>query len=69
MPYIICEKRRGHPKVNVEVCRRKCKFMEECKSYERYVGASTLEDSPPDGETHATAVSSKEVGGKEVQAA
>lgn len=55
--------------MNVEVCRRKCKFMEECKSYERYVGASTLEDSPPDVETHATAVSSKEVGGKEVQAA
>jgi len=38
MSYIICEKRKGNPKVNVEVCRRKCKHADQCKSYREYLG-------------------------------
>ena len=45
MPYIICEKRKGSPKVNVEVCRRKCKFADDCKSYTQYLNSSVLEHS------------------------
>lgn len=69
MPYIICEKRRGHPKVNVEVCRRKCKFMEECKSYEKYIRTTALEEPGLGVESHATAVSPNEPAGEEVHAA
>ncbi|NIS60951.1 MAG: hypothetical protein GTO13_09690 [Proteobacteria bacterium] len=38
MSYIICEKRKGNPKVNVEVCRRKCKHASQCKPYNEYLG-------------------------------
>ncbi len=38
MSYIICEKRKGNPKVNVEVCRRKCKYADQCKPYKEYLG-------------------------------
>ena len=37
MAYIICERRKGNPKLNVEVCRRKCKFTDQCKPYEKYL--------------------------------
>jgi hypothetical protein len=36
MSYIICEKRKGNPKVNVEVCKRKCKHANQCKPYNEY---------------------------------
>jgi hypothetical protein len=37
MSYITCGKRKGSPKVNVEVCRRKCKYADQCKSYKDYL--------------------------------
>jgi len=69
MPYIVCEKRRGNPKLNVEVCRRKCEFMEECKSFQRYLEAHRLEEPSLNVEPQAPAVSHHEGTGEEVQAA
>jgi len=69
MAYIICEKRKGNPKVNVEVCRRKCKFMEECKSYMKYLKAPPLEEPSLDVGSQTAAVSHHEGAGEEVQAA
>jgi hypothetical protein len=37
MSYLVCDKRKGSPKVHVEVCRRKCKLVEECKAYKEFV--------------------------------
>jgi hypothetical protein len=37
MSYLVCDKRKGNPKVHVEVCRRKCKEMKECKTYREFV--------------------------------
>lgn len=37
MSYLICDKRKGNPKIHVEVCRRKCKFVQECKIYKEFV--------------------------------
>jgi len=37
MAYIICERRKGNPKLSVEVCRRKCKFTDQCKPYGKYL--------------------------------
>lgn len=69
MPYIVCEKRRGSPRLNVEVCRRKCQFMEDCESYGRYLSSSDQEDSSLDIETHANAAPHHAGAGEEVQAA
>jgi len=53
MNYIICEKRKGNPKVNVEVCRRRCKYAGQCKSYKEYLGiAQTLQEGEDDLRNH-----------------
>ncbi len=36
MSYLVCDKRKGSPKVHVEVCRRKCKEMNKCKTYKDF---------------------------------
>jgi len=36
MSYLICDKRKGSPKIHVEVCRRKCKLIQECKAYKEF---------------------------------
>jgi hypothetical protein len=38
MSYLVCDKRKGSPKIHVEVCRRKCKFAQECKTYKEFAG-------------------------------
>jgi len=53
MSYIICGKRKGNPKVNVEVCRRKCKHANQCKSYKEYLGiAQTLQEEKDNLRNH-----------------
>ncbi|NIQ37432.1 MAG: hypothetical protein GTN81_02410 [Proteobacteria bacterium] len=69
MPYIVCDKRRGSPKLNVEVCRRKCQFTEECKSYGRYLEANALEEPSLDAESPGASMSHHEAASEEVQAA
>ena len=36
MSYLICDKRKGSPKIHIEVCRRKCKLIQECKAYKEF---------------------------------
>lgn len=45
MSYIICNKRKGSPKIHVEVCRRKCKFLNECKVYKEFMNNSEKKES------------------------
>jgi hypothetical protein len=40
MSYLVCDKRKGSPKIHVEVCRRKCKLIQECKTYKEFVDNS-----------------------------
>ncbi len=37
MSYLICDKRKGSPKIHIEVCRRKCKLIQECKTYKEHL--------------------------------
>ncbi|NIO05348.1 MAG: hypothetical protein GTN74_12270 [Proteobacteria bacterium] len=56
--------------MNVEVCRRKCQFMEACISYGRYLEAHALEEeSSLDMDRHAPTVSPHGGTGEEVQTA
>ena len=53
MSYIICGKRKGNPKVNVEVCRRRCKHANQCKSYKEYLSiAQTLQEEKDNLRNH-----------------
>ena len=36
MSYLVCEKRKGSPKIHIEVCQRKCKLAQECKSFKEF---------------------------------
>ena len=69
MPYIVCEKRKGNPRVNVEVCRRKCKFTEECSSYRRYLTTAAMVDVSSLAEGRAEAEESRKAVGEQIQAA
>jgi hypothetical protein len=40
MSYLVCDKRKGSPKVHVEVCRKKCKLTQGCKAYKEYISNS-----------------------------
>jgi hypothetical protein len=40
MSYLTCDKRKGSPKIHIEVCRRKCKLVQECKIYKEFVDNS-----------------------------
>jgi len=40
MSYLVCDKRKGSPKIHVEVCRRKCKLIQGCKTYKEFVDNS-----------------------------
>lgn len=37
MNYLICDKRKGNPKIHIEVCKRKCKLIAECKTYKEHL--------------------------------
>ena len=39
MSYLICDKRKGSPKIHIEVCRRKCKLVHECKTYKEFINS------------------------------
>jgi len=69
MPYIVCEKRKGNPRVNVEVCRRKCKFAEECSSFRRYLTTAAINEPAPTAETSPATEGPKEAAGEHMQAA
>jgi hypothetical protein len=67
MAYIVCEKRRGNPKINVEVCQRKCEFTEECTAYQKHLAAAAP-DPPGDVESYTAAPSHGESASTEAQA-
>ncbi len=37
MSYLVCDKRKGSPKVHIEVCKKKCKSVDECKTYKEFI--------------------------------
>jgi transcriptional regulator with XRE-family HTH domain len=41
--YLICDKRQGSPKIHVEVCRKKCKLVNECRTYKEFIKESEVE--------------------------
>ena len=67
MPYVVCDKRKGNPKINVEVCRKKCEFAEECKAYNSYLSAAPLQE-PPGVDDYTTLPSRRDDAPEEVQA-
>jgi hypothetical protein len=37
MSYLTCDKRKGSPKIHIQVCEKKCKQVQECKTYKEFV--------------------------------
>jgi len=34
--YIVCNKKRNNPRMNIRICQKKCKLIEKCKEYLSY---------------------------------
>jgi len=46
--YIVCQKKRNTPRVDVCICEKKCPLKDECKEYIAYHNI-VLQDKPLDG--------------------
>lgn len=38
--YIVCQRKRNSPRLNVRICQEKCPFKEDCKEYMTYLKMS-----------------------------
>jgi hypothetical protein len=34
--YVVCEKRRSHPRIHVKICEHRCEEAETCLSFRNY---------------------------------
>lgn len=39
--YIVCNRKRNSPRLNVRICKEKCPFKDDCKEYLAYQKMST----------------------------
>ena len=39
--YIVCNRKRNSPRLNVRICKEKCPFRDDCKEYLAYQKVST----------------------------
>ena len=39
--YVVCQKKRNSPRLNVRICQEKCPLKDECKEYMAYIEVST----------------------------
>ncbi len=39
--YVVCQKKRNSPRLNVRICQEKCPLKHECKEYLTYIELST----------------------------
>ncbi len=45
--YIVCQKKRNNPRMDVRICERKCPQKGECKEYLAHHGVASQGDQPP----------------------
>jgi hypothetical protein len=52
--YIVCQKKRNNPRMDVRVCQKKCNWKEDCKPYISYHKILVQDkDAPLSAESHA----------------
>lgn len=42
--YIVCQKKRNNPRMDVRICAKKCELKNECAGYKTYVKETSLKD-------------------------
>jgi len=35
--YVVCQKKRNNPRMDVRICRKKCEFKDECTEYQSLI--------------------------------
>ena len=45
--YIVCQKKRNNPRMDVRICERKCPQKGECKEYLAHHGVASQGAQPP----------------------
>jgi hypothetical protein len=57
--YIVCQKKRNSPRLNVRVCQEKCPFRDECKEYLNYLKISVKQKEIPLTDEGGSALSAR----------
>ena len=45
--YIVCQKKRNNPRMDVRICRKKCELKDECTEYQAIHAASAEKNEMP----------------------
>ena len=45
--YIVCQKKRNNPRMNVRICRKKCELKDECPEYQSINDVLAEKDEMP----------------------
>ena len=45
--YIVCQKKRNAPRINVRICQEKCPLRNDCKEYLGYLNVSVIQEPIP----------------------
>ena len=54
--YIVCQKKRSSPRLNVRVCQEKCPLRDECTEYMNYLKISVKQKEIPLRDEGSTAL-------------
>ena len=47
--YIVCQKKRNNPRMDIRVCGKKCDIRDECSEYKASSKTLLRNESPPQG--------------------
>ena len=45
--YIVCQKKRNNPRMNVRICQKKCELKDECPEYQSVSDSFIKNDEMP----------------------
>ena len=45
--YIVCQKKRNNPRMDIRICRKKCELKDECTEYQAIIEALAEKDKIP----------------------
>ncbi|MBN1625150.1 MAG: hypothetical protein JW944_01385 [Deltaproteobacteria bacterium] len=41
--YIVCQKKRNNPRMDIRICEKKCELKDECEEFQAYKRSKTKE--------------------------
>jgi len=45
--YIVCQKKKNNPRMDVRICQKKCELKDDCKEYIAFHNIAVQKEDPP----------------------